>query len=90
VILGSSISQDDTIEWVNGSDDSPADDPQVHMDENVVLAMTGEVWNHLLKYDPKAAIALGKKTYVFGRCTPNDKVSIVSTFVQHGDITLMW
>ncbi|KAL7521821.1 hypothetical protein ACHAWX_006509 [Stephanocyclus meneghinianus] len=89
VIIGATVSCDDVIEWVNASDDSEAGDPLVSIPENTVLAMTGEVWNHLLRYDPKSAIALGNQTFVFGRCTPNDKVSVVSTFVKYGDITLM-
>lgn len=89
VILGASI-VGDSIQWVDASDDSEVGDPLVCMNEDSVLAMTGEVWDHLLRYDPKAALTLGKKTLVFGRLTPNDKVSIVSTFVENGDITLMW
>eukprot|EP00804_Cyclotella_cryptica_P002461 CCRYP_019179-RA/>CCRYP_019179-RA protein AED:0.07 eAED:0.07 QI:2354/1/1/1/0.93/0.75/16/397/909 len=89
VIIGISVSDDEVIQWVHASDDSDAGDPLVSIPENTVLAMTGEVWNHLLRYDPKSAIALGNHTFVYGRCTPNDKVSVVSTFVQYGDITLM-
>lgn len=57
--------------------------------ESTTLALTGEVWNHLVRHDPKTAIDLAKRTRVFGRCTPHDKVSIVSTFVEMGDIVLM-
>lgn len=53
------------------------------------MAMTGEVWRHLLNHDPKSALEFAKYTQVFGRCTPNDKVTIVSTFVELGEITLM-
>jgi cation-transporting ATPase 13A3/4/5 len=70
-------------------DDTPATDPTVQISENTVLAMTGEVWRNLIAKNPKTAVALGKKTLVFGRCTPVDKVSIVSTFVRYGDITMM-
>lgn len=77
------------IEWNNAVDDSPAIDPTVQMSDNTVLAMTGEVWRNLLAKNPKTAVELGKKTLVFGRCTPVDKVSIVSTFVRYGDITMM-
>lgn len=89
VVIGARINND-IVEWLNASDDSAASDPTVSFSENTVLAMTGEVWTHLLRYNPKQAIALGKLTKVFGRCTPNDKVSVVSTFVTYGDITLMW
>ena len=90
VVLGASVN-DDTVQWVDASDDSEAGDPLSLPDSNdTVLAMTGEVWNHLLKYDPKMALTIGEKTLVFGRLTPNDKVSIVSTFVENGYISLMW
>ena len=78
------------IEWNNAFDDSPAADPTTtSLPANTVLAMTGGVWRTLLEHNPKTAMSLGKKTLVFGRCTPLDKVSIVSTFVKYGDITLM-
>ncbi len=53
------------------------------------MALTGEVWEHLLNHDPKAALQYAKRTKVFGRCRPDGKVSIVATFVEMGDITLM-
>ncbi|KAL7471342.1 hypothetical protein ACHAXS_011637 [Conticribra weissflogii] len=92
VIIANHI-RDDTIEWVNASDDTPAESPSPSTLEEFcrdkALAMTGEVWNYLLKYDPKSALEYAKHTHVFGRTTPNDKVSIVSTFVEIGEITLM-
>lgn len=84
VVIGNSIQSNGQVEWVNASDDSPA---VPH--EDASLALTGEVWEHLLKSDPKSALEYAKRTGVFGRCTPNDKVSIVSTFVEIGDIVLM-
>lgn len=56
---------------------------------STTLALTGEAWNYLLKHDPASALEYAKHTQVFGRCTPSDKVSIVSTFVELGEITLM-
>ncbi len=47
------------------------------------------MWDHLLKYNPKTALEYAARTRVFGRCTPSDKVSIVSTFVEMGHIVLM-
>jgi len=84
VVIGNRIQEDGQIEWLNYTDDSPA-----VPSEDTCLAMTGEVWEYLLKHDPKAALHYAKRTQVFGRCTPNDKVSIVSTFVEMGEITLM-
>jgi magnesium-transporting ATPase (P-type) len=72
VVLGAAVI-DDNIQWVDASDDSEVGDPSVSFPDDSVLAMTGEVWNHLIQYDPKAALTLAKKTLVFGRLTPNDK-----------------
>ncbi len=47
------------------------------------------MWEYLLNYYPKSALDYAKRTKVFGRCRPDDKVSIVSTFVEMGVITLM-
>jgi cation-transporting ATPase 13A3/4/5 len=53
------------------------------------LAITGGAWESLLRYQPRNAERLAPHIRVFGRCTPNDKVSVVSTFVNSGFITLM-
>jgi magnesium-transporting ATPase (P-type) len=84
VVIGDSIRDDGQIEWLKYTDDSPAEPS-----DDKCLALTGEVWDYLLNHDPKAALRYAKRTQVFGRCTPNDKVSIISTFVEMGDITLM-
>ena len=92
VIIANNISEGQ-IEWVDSLDDKPANSPLVAtLDEfshSTALAMTGEVWQYLLKYDPNSALEYAKHTKVFGRCSPTDKVSIVSTFVELGEITLM-
>ncbi len=83
VVIGNSV-QDGVIEWVNAADDSPSSMPVV----SESLALTGEVWQHLLLSDPNTALTLAPHTKVFGRCTPNDKVSIVSHFVAQGQTSL--
>ena len=57
--------------------------------EGTCLALTGEVWEYLLSNDPKSALDYANRTKVFRRCTPDNKLSIVATFVEMGDITLM-
>jgi cation-transporting ATPase 13A3/4/5 len=84
VVIGDSIRDDGQIEWLNYTDDSPA-----VPSEDTSIALTGQVWGYLLDHDPKSALDYAKRTQVFGRCTPNDKVSIVTTFVEIGDVTLM-
>ncbi len=84
VVIGNSILSDGEVEWINSSDDSPS-----KLSENTSIALTGEVWDYILKNDPKSALEYAKRTKVFGRCTPNDKVSIVSSFAEMGEIVLM-
>jgi cation-transporting ATPase 13A3/4/5 len=53
------------------------------------LAITGEAWASLCTYQPRLAQRIASYIRVFGRCTPNDKVGVVATFVKQGFITLM-
>lgn len=53
------------------------------------LAITGDAWNELCRWQPRNAERLAQCIRVFGRCTPNDKVSVVTAFVNQGFITLM-
>ena len=85
-----SIREDDKEEWTDALDDSPAANPLLSISDNTVLAMTGEVYDHLMKINSEVALELSKHTSVFGRCNPTQKVSVVSSFVEQGDITLMW
>lgn len=90
VIVGMTIRDDDKVEWTDALDDSPAANPILSISSNTVLAMTGEVYDHLMKTNPEVAVELSKHTSVFGRCNPTQKVSVVSSFVEQGEITLMW
>jgi cation-transporting ATPase 13A3/4/5 len=58
-------------------------------DADVELGVTGDVWEELRREDPLQASELAHAIRVYGRCTPFDKVSVVSTFVEMGFITLM-
>jgi cation-transporting ATPase 13A3/4/5 len=88
VILGSEF--DAAVVWI---DESEAEVPFPSIDRlrtsGIELAVTGKVWASLLANDPKNAVALAEYIRVYGRCTPFDKVSVVSTFVELGYITLM-
>ena len=84
------IREDDKVEWTDALDDSPAANPLLSISNNTVLAMTGEVYDHIFKVNAEAAVELSKHTSVFGRCNPTQKVSVVSNFVEQGAITLMW
>jgi magnesium-transporting ATPase (P-type) len=57
---------------------------------NRALAVSGDVWVTLkASQDPALALDLAKHIRVFGRCSPTDKVSVVSSFVESGLIVLM-
>lgn len=53
------------------------------------LAITGEAWALLCTNQPQISQRIVPYIRVFGRCTPNDKVAVVATFVKQGFITLM-
>lgn len=54
-----------------------------------VLAVSGALWDYYINSDISQAKRLMEFIRVYGRCTPFDKVSVVSTFVGAGYITLM-
>jgi len=56
---------------------------------DVQLAVSGKVWTSLLEEDAKEANQIAPYIRVYGRCTPQDKVSVVRTFVDLGFVTLM-
>jgi magnesium-transporting ATPase (P-type) len=56
---------------------------------NTSLAVSGEVWTTLLSKDAALANHLANYVKVFGRCSPSDKVSVVSSFVKSGRTVLM-
>ena len=93
IVIGSEIDANNNIVWIDSATDDIVKQPsfQELMDPlfNVELAMTGEVWSRLLENSPAQAVQLSSFIRVYGRCTPNDKVSVVATFVREGHITLM-
>jgi cation-transporting ATPase 13A3/4/5 len=90
VILGSEFDTAGAVVWL---DESEAEVPLPSINNlrtsGIELAVTGKVWASLLANDPKNAAGLAEHIRVYGRCTPFDKVSVVSTFVDLGYITLM-
>lgn len=84
VIFGKSANNG-VIAWVNEEDKIVSLPSYDELSAgNVVLAVTGEVWNALIANNMIDHQALAKYIRVFGRCTPNDKVSVVDCFVQAG------
>eukprot|EP00567_Pseudictyota_dubia_P008388 CAMPEP_0197440774 /NCGR_PEP_ID=MMETSP1175-20131217/7191_1 /TAXON_ID=1003142 /ORGANISM="Triceratium dubium, Strain CCMP147" /LENGTH=1386 /DNA_ID=CAMNT_0042970943 /DNA_START=120 /DNA_END=4280 /DNA_ORIENTATION=+ len=81
------------IVWTDSATDDVVSLPSIEQlqgpDCNINLAVSGEVWTMLLARSETDAMQLANHIKVFGRCSPNDKVSIVATFVKNGYITMM-
>jgi predicted P-type ATPase len=76
------------IEWVNVDADEIVSKP-LDMTRTFDLAITGDAWSSLVSRDPEYAKLIVKYIRVFGRCNPECKVSVVTTLVQLGYVTLM-
>ena len=79
-------------QWLD-DDDKEAELPSIEMlrsgASGVTLAVSGDVWDAFHKHRPHDVVDLANSIRVFGRCSPLHKVSVVSTFVDQGFITLM-
>jgi magnesium-transporting ATPase (P-type) len=84
---------ENAIEWVDADSDEPVTGlevmTQAMADSTADLAVSGEAWNVLRSRDPALAHSIAKHIRVFGRCTPSDKVSIVSNCNERGNVTIM-
>ena len=90
VLIGSKVDASGIITWIDESDEEvslPSIDSLKA--SKVELAMTGEVWNALCRNYPKEATSLIDYIRVIGRCTPFDKVSVISALNELGHVTLM-
>ena len=94
VILGDKVSSSGDINWHDVDSSSTKADLEPIRDvnlssSNVSLAVTAYVWRHLIQNEQEYALLLCEHISVYGRCTPQDKISVVSTFIHKGNITLM-
>lgn len=94
VVLGRSVNlKGGNIMWVDGTSDEKTSLPSImelsSPDCDVALAVTGEVWQVLSSKWSEEAIELAPFISIYGRCTPDDKVSVVQHFVKQGLITMM-
>lgn len=78
------------VAWLD-EDNNPVELPLISefKENNIALAITGDVWRHLLEKDADNARALADHVRVFGRCTPNHKVSVIDFFVREGNTCCM-
>lgn len=92
VFFGSKAS-DTEIEWVDVDRDVVVEKPTSALlkaqGSDVDLTISGEVWTMLCESDPKYVTLISKHVRVFGRCKPEEKVSVVATFIANGHKTLM-
>jgi cation-transporting ATPase 13A3/4/5 len=90
VLLGIKVDPSGVITWINECDEEVSLPSLDSLRESKVeLAMTGEVWNALRVGSPKKVTGLAEYVRVVGRCTPFDKVSVISAFIELGHVTLM-
>jgi magnesium-transporting ATPase (P-type) len=91
LLVGRKVSKKE-VEWVNFDTDAVSSIPiedVVAACSHIDLAITGEVWNVMCKMHPRSMVGIAERIRVFGRCSPADKVSVVSKFVEEGRVTLM-
>jgi cation-transporting ATPase 13A3/4/5 len=85
VFIGRLISNEKAVEWVDVDTYTIVDRPSGSFFDaysNVNLAVMGKAWRALHDGDPKYASAIAKYVRVFGRCTPSDKVAVITTFLE--------
>lgn len=86
VLIASSKILDGEVSWCNADSEGTVSAPTPELLEanSIDLAISGQAWTALLQDDPKYATSIAKYIRVFGRCTPSDKVAVISHFVTQG------
>jgi len=91
VVLGQNIAGSKIVAWMDDSDRfvelPPLEELKRHPD--IALCVSGAVWSTILENNRDEALQLVEHIRVYGRCTPNDKVSVVSALIDKGYITSM-
>jgi len=92
VILGEKILPNGEIDWydinLKKSVQLPSE-PRDLSQSDIALAVTGKVWQYLIYNNQSYALSICDYIRIYGRCTPQDKVNVVSYFIHKGKITLM-
>jgi predicted P-type ATPase len=90
VYYGMDVDDAGEVKWLDEDDNQVVfTNSDVLTSRNVELAVSGRVWENLRQKDTNGSDELAEHIRVFGRCTPLDKVSVVTSFVDRGFITLM-
>jgi magnesium-transporting ATPase (P-type) len=61
----------------------------VQKNSNTALAVSGACWYKMLETDAKSVMHLRNNFRVFGRCTPQDKASIIMYYNEWDEVTAM-
>ena len=90
VHLGKSISSSGEIEWYDDNEKKVSAPTMEHLKKGgIALAVTGTVWESMVHRSPVDSSAVGEYIRVFGRCTPNNKADIITTFAESGHVCCM-
>jgi len=91
ILLGRTIDDNGVITWINPFTEEVVCLPSMCEVANsqTALAVTGAVWCALYTKWRQQADEYAPYIRVYGRCTPNDKLSVVDYFVDKGFITMM-
>ena len=90
VLLGKSISASGAVEWYDDNGrvvNTPTIDSL--QKGRTALAVTGAVWESMIKTSYSDFMTLGEYIRVYGRCTPNNKADIITAFVEKGHVCCM-
>ena len=84
---------DENFQWIDESTETQATLPPIDQlatgAAGVELAVSGAVWEELVRRDMTGAVKMAEVIRIYGRCTPYHKVSVVSTFVNMGSVVMM-
>jgi predicted P-type ATPase len=91
-VLFGTLNEGGTVLWKD-EDDIEREEPTIvgksATELTVELAMAGDAWQMLLSQNRSYALSLAPFIRVFGRCSPQNKVSVVDTFTDLGFTTMM-
>jgi len=94
ILIADRVDRSGCVTWVNEDGhpmhiSSPKTRNQVPVGKDIELAMTGPIWSAIYEHNKELAMELVEHVKVYGRCTPNDKVSVVTALNEKGYITSM-
>lgn len=90
ILIAEKAQTDGSVTWINGiSNEAEFQPTPEDFSSGLSIAMCGDVWSELSLESPDMLVALSPYVRVIGRCTPSQKMDIVTFFIKQGFITLM-